>query len=313
MSVAWTTRAYAPAERFDAWADVLSEAFLPWKITSPTRLDVDAHVRQRQFGDYRFLRCACDTLSGSRSAAELRETPEELLCLLHIVSGSELVSVDGQTSRLAAGDSLLWSSRHKVDFLVGDRIEKLTLMVPLERSRAVSAQFADLVGAPLKANHGLSSLFAKYLRAFEQEIWTIQEDEAESVMQATLELLLQAFANGVTPRPIGRAATLSRIKKDILERLADPELAPGSVARAANISLRYLHLLFAEDGSTVAAWIRQQRLERVKADLRAPGLRDRSITELGLRWGFNDATQFGRAFKRHVGFTPSEFRRSAAG
>jgi len=311
MSETWTSTAYEPRDRFDAWAGALNDSFLPWRITSPFRSDVDARVRQRRFGDYRFLHCACDALSGARSHAEVRDTPEELLCLLHVVSGSEIVSVDGQTSRLSAGDSLLWTSRHRVDFLVGEGIEKLTLMVPAERSRAVSAQFADLIGAPLTANHGLTSLFAKYLRAFEQEIWTIGEDEAESVMQATLELLLQAFTAGVTPRPIGRAATLARIKRSIVERLADPSLTPGSIARDANISLRYLHLLFAEDGATVASWVQQQRLERIRADLRAHGLRDRSITEIALRWGFNDPSQFGRAFKRHTGFTPSEFRRLA--
>jgi len=306
----WSSEAYPVAQRFDAWADVLSRTFLPWQITSRARPDVRAAVRERSFDGYSFLHCRCDSLSGRRSLPQLARTQAEFLCLLHIVDGTETIRIDGQEVVLQAGDSLLWDSRHRMDFHLDGTLEKLTLLVPMERSQAVSTLFPELIGRPIDGAQGIGALFAAYMRSFGREVWSMEPDAASSAVQATLELLLSTLRDrSAGGRPQGRSATLLRLQRFIRANLADPDLTPQRVAEANGLSLRYLHLLFAETGTSVGQWIRRQRIECAKADLRARGGAQAPITEIALRWGFNDVSHFGKVFRSETGLSPRDYRR----
>jgi AraC-like DNA-binding protein len=37
------------------------------------------------------------------------------------------------------------------------------------------------------------------------------------------------------------------------------------------------------------------------------------ISQIAYQWGFKNSTHFGRLFKQHFGFTPSEYRHGFAG
>jgi AraC-like DNA-binding protein len=74
------------------------------------------------------------------------------------------------------------------------------------------------------------------------------------------------------------------------------------------MTLRHLHMVFAETGGTLGAHIRDRRLARIRRDLADPRLARRSITEIAFRWGFNDAAHASRAFSRAYGMSPSRFR-----
>jgi AraC-like DNA-binding protein len=75
------------------------------------------------------------------------------------------------------------------------------------------------------------------------------------------------------------------------------------------VSIRYLHLLFADIGTTTAAWVRSQRIERCKLDLVNPNMTARSITEIAYHWGFNDAGHFGKVFRKSTGLSPRQYRK----
>ncbi|WP_442932294.1 helix-turn-helix domain-containing protein [Micromonospora sp. NBC_01699] len=60
----------------------------------------------------------------------------------------------------------------------------------------------------------------------------------------------------------------------------------------------YLHRLFQEEQLTVSAWIRHQRMKRVRLDLADPTQRAAPIHRVAARWGFIDQAAFRRAFRR---------------
>jgi len=93
----------------------------------------------------------------------------------------------------------------------------------------------------------------------------------------------------------------------VLEALDSPELDVPSIARRFGVSVRYLHLAFAHEGSTPAAWIRAQRMARCAQDLANPADR-RPVSAIALRWGFQDIPHFTRAFGAAFGCTPSAYR-----
>ncbi|MFF5586003.1 helix-turn-helix transcriptional regulator [Streptomyces hygroscopicus] len=83
------------------------------------------------------------------------------------------------------------------------------------------------------------------------------------------------------------------------------------MAAAHHISVGHLHRLFRARDTTVSAWIRQQRLDRVRRDLSDPGLRTVPLHELAARWGFAHPAGFTRAFRATYGMPPSEYRHLA--
>ncbi|MFF2200819.1 helix-turn-helix domain-containing protein [Streptomyces sp. NPDC058145] len=109
------------------------------------------------------------------------------------------------------------------------------------------------------------------------------------------------------------SALLPRVQAYIVRHLSDGGLTPDRVAAAHCISTRYLHRLFQRQGLTVASWIKGQRLERCRRDLRDPGLSRLPVHVIGARWGFAQAADFSRAFRAAYGTTPTCFRAGVPG
>jgi PAS domain S-box-containing protein len=103
---------------------------------------------------------------------------------------------------------------------------------------------------------------------------------------------------------VDRATLLSTIWTFVAENATDPQLTPSALARHHHISLRFLQSLFSDSGHTPASYIRDQRLTYAKVLLR----QGETVTRAALLSGFTDAGTFTRAFRRHCGSTPSEFR-----
>jgi AraC-like DNA-binding protein len=87
------------------------------------------------------------------------------------------------------------------------------------------------------------------------------------------------------------------------------EMSDLLLTRAHGISVRYLHLIFNERDVTVGGRIRLRRLAQCRVTL-TNARRERSITEIALKWGFSDAAHFSRSFKGAFGISPSAFRRA---
>lgn len=91
----------------------------------------------------------------------------------------------------------------------------------------------------------------------------------------------------------------------MLGQLSEP-LTITAVAEACDTSVRTLQQTFRrETGSSPLQWLREQRLERAHALLTtaAPGL---SVTDIAYRCGFFHLGEFGAAFRRRYGTTPSK-------
>jgi AraC-like DNA-binding protein len=137
--------------------------------------------------------------------------------------------------------------------------------------------------------------------------------EPAAVGLATAFLADLADAEGLMPPQTRQQALLYQIKAFVVRNLHEPHLSPGVIAAASHISVRYLHHLFHEDGQSIGEFIRHRRLEHCHADLADPRLTNRTVADVGARWGFPDAAAFNRAFKAAYGVPPGEHRRRRSG
>ena len=107
-----------------------------------------------------------------------------------------------------------------------------------------------------------------------------------------------------------RRSLAGELKRYALTYLGDPELSPQAAAHASYISARQFHRLFAADGTSFAAWVREQRLRRCRDDLASQQLSHRAIAEIATRRGFRSPAHFTRAFRARYGITPAGLRRT---
>ncbi|WP_138751154.1 response regulator [Paenibacillus sinopodophylli] len=97
----------------------------------------------------------------------------------------------------------------------------------------------------------------------------------------------------------------------IEEQISNPELSLGWVAsEILYMNADYLGKLFKKETSEkFSNYVVRLRMERAMEEIEKTG--DVKVFELAERFGFGDNPQyFSQVFKKHTGFTPSEFKRS---
>ncbi len=115
---------------------------------------------------------------------------------------------------------------------------------------------------------------------------------------------------GLSPANLNSAYARLRRRADsfIDANLSNPALDVERIAEHCKVSKRYLQLAFAALDRQICAEIRHRRLARCQAAFLSPQLRDSSITQIAITWGFNDLAYFSRAYKAQFGRSPSDER-----
>jgi len=111
------------------------------------------------------------------------------------------------------------------------------------------------------------------------------------------------------PAEVEGAVSHAQIRKimDHIESRLTEDLSLSDMARQLNLSVGYLSLLFKrETGMTYSEYVTSKRLELAKSLLREDSL---SIQEIAERTGYKDYYHFNKLFKKHVGVTPSKYRK----
>lgn len=166
----------------------------------------------------------------------------------------------------------------------------------------------------LPAGSDLGRIIGAFLASATETLRTIEPAHLPAIELALIEFVLGIFAESesLIPSPAlsrGQASELQRVAQVIETRLSDPDLSLSNVAGTQNWSPRYIQKLFEAAGETFSHYLRARRLDRCRKDLVDPLYAHLSITDVLLRWGFNDAAHFSRAFRARFGKSPREYRR----
>lgn len=168
---------------------------------------------------------------------------------------------------------------------------------------------------PIKIVPGAGKIMASMLSLAMHEGPALTESQSRSFGH----MLVEAIANATRDapellmfQPESRQSSCTRVREAaehfIKANISNPALDPVSIAMHCKVSVRYLYAAFAECSQTPVSLIRETRLERCRAALRNPDLRNYSVFEIALRWGFSDQAHFSRAYKARFGKTPREDR-----
>lgn len=145
------------------------------------------------------------------------------------------------------------------------------------------------------------------LGARSQGVGSASADLADTGMvQALCALVHQLLLTTEDHERRGAEATYESIRQHLLD-VFGPDQSRAAVARRFGLHPHYVSMLFrAHAGETFQACLTRVRMERAATLLQRPGS---SIAATAAACGYADASAFIRAFRRHHGRTPKQYRR----
>jgi AraC family L-rhamnose operon transcriptional activator RhaR len=158
----------------------------------------------------------------------------------------------------------------------------------------------------------LPRLGAEDLRVIETRIDALEDElrrrregfrlaASGALAQLLVEIGRRVAAGPTAPAPDGFADALRQLAQS--PQRDDPV---SSIAARAGLSERGLYRAFrAQLGCGPHAWRVRQRLQRACELLRE----GRSVTDVAFACGFHDSSHFAKAFRRHLGRSPRQWRR----
>ncbi len=241
----------------------------------------------------------------TRASHQVRVDREEMAVVM--VSEGEIAVTDGDP--IAAGQFVILSEQGSHRIVARRSCSLLVAIVTPSTLRMTpsTARQAHLARGPGKgAMAVLVGATVTELTAALREGREVDIPGLASVLHPCLVAVVHSAA--LTHQVSHRAEQFQRAMHYIHGELSDPQLSPGRVAGHLGTSLRYLQVLFADHGESVAAYIRRMRLDQCRREVVA---RDAPIATIAGLYGFADASHFSRLFREQFGCTPRQERKRA--
>ncbi|MFF4256813.1 AraC family transcriptional regulator [Streptomyces sp. NPDC001663] len=302
------------ADRFEAWVERMGRTHAPMQLASNRAADYRGEQRVIGLGDVTVWPATFDHLVFRRTPKLVRQSDPEAYHLSLLQRGQGAASWGRQQAAYGINDIHTNSSSQSWEVSTGpDPVTMIGIEIP-RALVALPANRADrMIGGGISGREGIGALLAQFLVQVVSDTGPYRPADAPRLGTVVADLVTAVFAHALDADrqlpPETRARTLTlRIKAFIRRHLADPELTPARIAAAHHISRSYLYRLFQAEDTTVAAYIRDQRLANARRDLADPALGATPIHVVAARWGFPRAAEFTRAFRTAYGVPPSEHR-----
>jgi len=316
MTILIRTSDVPPAQRHDAWRSIVCDTLGPLDFRSDPGTPLRGEIGAGQLGPVRVGRVKTSTPhSVYRTPGLIRRGDPELYRVALAVSGRPRLRQDGRCAQLKRGEFAIYDFNRPYELAYDSAVQLAVFSFPREMLALPADLVARLTAVPVTAAGGAGALAVPLLRRVALDLDTYQPASAARLSTVVMNLVTAAVAeqadqSGSLPAESRERTLLLRIHAFIEQHLGDADLAPGLVASAHYISVRYLYRLFETRGMTVASWIRHRRLERCRKDLADPALGDVPVSAVAARWGLPDPAHFSRLFRRTYGLPPAEYRRS---
>lgn len=293
----------------EAWpAAVAVSGLPPLRSRLPVGEGFHAGLVAGELGPVRLAEIVTPAGECVRDADLVRASDEELWQIDVVADGRVLAEQDGNRAELGPTDLVVIDPARPVRF-TSTATTSVTMLFPRHLLRLRQDDMSRLSAVRIRGDRGPGALVSSLARGMVRTAEGLPADEAARLGTAVTDLISAALSAQLGEAHSSTDDLLrARVLAFIEARLADRDLTPASIAAAHHISVRWLHKLFEYEPTTVAALIRERRLERCRSDLTGPALGRRTIAAIGARWGFADPAHFSRLFKAAYGHTPAEHR-----
>ncbi len=257
----------------------------------------------------------CELRTWRRSFSHVREDKTDNFLAVFPLSAPLPISQSGRSAIAEPGSAVLLTTNKPFEGACAEHDSAFVVRLPGSLVRQHVPHIDECVARSVFMQRGVG----KMLRSLVEFLVEDRNDYSASQADRFGEILLDTFVNVALEAPelaqfqdtrceSAHSRVYECAKAFIESNLSNPELDPAMVAEHCRISVSYLHAAFAASSQRVGAYIRESRLQRCRETLRNPAQRNKSITEIAMRWGFNCCPSFNRAYRAQFGKSPSEDR-----
>jgi AraC-like DNA-binding protein len=304
--------AAAEAGDGDRFAALIASTFAPVRVRPLADGTFRSSLRSAVAGDVRVSVVSGSPCVVTRDPDLIQYTDPAFLTVALHRAGRAGVVQDGRHCLLGPGDLVNYVTSRPYELTFWEPYEAVVVTVPLaalgSHADTLAGRTAVAVGTDCGPRAVVGALFEGLAAKVDGCTLGDASRSKEYLADAIVSLVIAELVD-VAPQGAGDDLA-DRVLAHCLAHLSDPGLTVESVARAFGVSARFLHKVFAPTGSTLSAWIRRQRLERIRRDLADESLHRRTASAIASRWGMTDGGHLSRALKAEFGMTATEIRRS---
>ncbi|WP_191089338.1 AraC-like ligand-binding domain-containing protein [Microbacterium radiodurans] len=294
----------------DPFRNAVGEAVVNLDVRARDPESFRGALRGQAAGDVHVLTVAAAAHSVHRTESLIRGAAQHYFKFSLIEAGTGMIVQDGRETTLRAGDMTFYDTDRPYSLICEDDTRMSIVMFPKDLLALPSDRLARMTATRLGTDSPVGSLVRPYLASLSGQVRDLDAHTARRLSRTAVDMVATLVEEGMGAAASSSAheSLRSRVLGYIDENLASPELSPPAIAAAHYISVRHLHALFNDQGTTVSTVIRNRRLERCYDELIDPRGVDRSVTSIALANGFVDAAHFSRTFRAHYGVPPSGIR-----
>jgi len=271
----------------------------------------EARIRARRFGPVvvgSVNHSSEVTVQPKKRFGHNHEISRVLLCdrgPLLVDAGSHRMKVDTGTGLLVSGDMPF-----QYQAGVSDKVSMLFIDVATEDPVFASLDQRDLAIWQLPSP-SLTALAAFVRSVLHSDLDEMPYREREALRSSLESLVLATLQSSETPGAVHQTDTVYLRGMEAIRQLhRNPLLTVDDVAQRIGVSRRTLQRAF-DGGHGVREWINRMRLDNALEHLRADT--ELSVDECARRAGFGSSVAMRRAVKGATGYSPTEYRKQAAG
>ena len=295
---------------FWTWGQQIQQHFPYIELTTPDRESFRAGQDHISLGEVQLF----DMHTGPHTVTQhkiVSTREQEALCKLSLqLAGTTLLTQDGRDCLLKPGDLALYVAHRPYVLHYEDIQRSLIIQFPQELLHLVQNQISQVTAVPISDHSGLGKVAVPLFEQLALNLHILEGPHAQQLVRSALEMLVTVlFAAARNQQDLHRDNPLfEQAVAYIADHLHDPALGPQLIADHFYVSLRQLHNKFAEEHQTVSAYIRNERIRRIRDDLANPAYREETVQSISARWGLTDASHVSKLFKQTYGQTPSGYR-----
>ncbi|WP_028746618.1 helix-turn-helix domain-containing protein [Rhizobium mesoamericanum] len=305
-SFEFSTAGLPRPDQFAAWHKSFAP-MLELTDTDPKTTNFTGRQRLWDLGSLVLAQIRTDRLAFSSLPGHIRRDPVDHWTMTVLLSGHVRTDAGRRAFNAGPGEVQIHSLGRPFTG-VADKSEMLVLFVPRDFSLETAAMLGSAEFSTLGT--GMGRLFCDYLIDVANRLPLLSQADLPGLVAATRAMILACVSPSADHSEAAKGpiatALLEKARQLVHSRLLDPKLGSEMVRRELGISRTRLYNLFEPFGG-VMHYIQHRRLLSAYAALKDPNDR-RLIFQIAEERGFSDGAEFGRAFKRAFGHSPSDVR-----
>ncbi len=298
-------------DRMAYWQEAVCDSYVRLGCDAKEQTNFDGFINISRYSTLSISRVGGKAHSVRRRKRDIRTATDSFFLLSLQTARSSRVSQFGQTAVLSTGDMALYSSSDPYELNLTDNFSQMVVQLPKDKLLARLPNAEMLTARKIDGQSGIGALVRQNILAFSDHA-----NASNAILQTMVqETLIDLIATGLASHD-NSAFELSspeqhimlRVKSFIRNNLGDAALDRNLVAKEIGMSVRRLNAIFAKEDRSLSGFIRQTRLEAVAGDLRDVRFMAQSISQIALKYGFENFQNFSTSFRSHFGVSPRDYR-----